>query len=130
MLLRRGRLPVHEAVDLFEKICIRLNHCHGKGVLHCDVKPANVLLGTDNEPRLADFGQSRMSHDQTPAMGTLFYMAPEQADLNSTPDARWDVYAAGALLYRMFAGNAPHRDQTILSQLDTAGSLPGRLTRY
>lgn len=130
MLQRRGRLPVGEAVEMFEKICIGLNHCHGKGVLHCDVKPANILLAADNEPRLADFGQSRMSHDQSPAMGTLFYMAPEQADLNSTPDSRWDVYAAGALLYRMLAGNAPHRDASLLSQLDTAGSLPGRLARY
>ncbi|WP_233214601.1 serine/threonine-protein kinase [Rhodopirellula bahusiensis] len=130
MLVRRGRLPVAEAVDLFRKILIGLNHCHGKGVLHCDIKPANILLAADNEPRLADFGQSRMSHDQTPAMGTLFYMAPEQADLQSSPDARWDVYAAGAILFRMLAGSAPHRDQALLSQLDTAGSLPGRLARY
>ncbi|WP_404308947.1 protein kinase domain-containing protein [Neorhodopirellula lusitana] len=130
MLLRRGRLPVSESVDLFTKICIGLTHCHGKGVLHCDVKPANILLAADNEPRLADFGQSRMSHDQSPAMGTLFYMAPEQADLNSTPDARWDVYAAGAILYRMLTGNAPHRDASLLTQLDTEKSLPGRLARY
>jgi serine/threonine protein kinase len=130
MLVRRGRLPVAEAVDLFRKILIGLNHCHGKGVLHCDIKPANILLAADNEPRLADFGQSRMSHDQTPAMGTLFYMAPEQADFQSSPDARWDVYAAGAILFRMLAGSAPHRDQALLSQLDTAGSLPGRLARY
>lgn len=130
MLQKRGRLPAGEAVEMFAKICTGLNHCHGKGVLHCDVKPANILLAADNEPRLADFGQSRMSHDQSPAMGTLFYMAPEQADLNSTPDSRWDVYAAGALLYRMLAGNAPHRDASLLSQLDTAGSLPGRLARY
>jgi len=129
-LLRRGRLPLGEAVELFRKICIGLNRCHGKGVLHCDIKPANILLAADSEPRLADFGQSRMSHDQTPAMGTLFYMAPEQADLESTPDARWDVYAAGAILYRMLTGNAPHRDQSLLSQLDTAGSLPVRLACY
>ncbi len=130
LLLRRGRLPLGEAVAMFQKICVGLNHCHGKGVLHCDVKPANVLIADDNEPRLADFGQSRMSQDQTPAMGTLFYMAPEQADFNATPNSGWDVYAAGALLYRMLSGNAPHRDQSLLSQLDTAGSLPGRLARY
>ncbi|MEM9364947.1 MAG: protein kinase [Planctomycetota bacterium] len=130
LLVRRGRLPIDEAVHLFRMICTGLLHCHSRGVLHCDLKPANILLGPDGEPRLADFGQSRMSHDQTPAMGTLFYMAPEQADLTATPDARWDVYAAGAILYRMLSGTAPHRERSLLSQLDTAGSLPGRLSRY
>lgn len=126
----RPRLPVAEAVEMFQKICVGLNHCHGKGVLHCDIKPANILLGDDGEPRLADFGQSRLSDEQTPALGTLFYMAPEQADLNSTPDARWDVYAAGAILYRMLVGSPPHRSDDIVEQIDTAGSLPKRLERY
>lgn len=130
LLQARGRLPVSEAVTLFRKICLGLNHCHGKGVLHCDLKPANILLGEDNEPRLADFGQSRMSHEQTPALGTLFYMAPEQADLTSTPDAGWDVYAAGAILYRMLTGSPPYRDDSLVSEIDTAGSLPKRLQRY
>ena len=65
------RLPVEEAVELFRKICLGLNRCHAKGVLHCDLKPANLLLGDDNEPRLADFGQSRLTGDQTPALGTF-----------------------------------------------------------
>ncbi len=130
LLRTRVRFPVGEAVEIFRKICVGLNHCHGKGVLHCDVKPANVLMAEDNEPRLADFGQSRMSQDQTPALGTLFYMAPEQADLNSTPDASWDVYAAGAILYRMLTGSPPHRDDAVVTEIDTAGSLPKRLLRY
>ena len=79
-------------------MAIGLLHAHGKGVLHCDLKPANMLLDQDSQPRLADFGQSRLSHEQTPALGTLFYMAPEQADLQAVPDVRWDVYALGALL--------------------------------
>ncbi|WP_235951196.1 serine/threonine-protein kinase [Crateriforma spongiae] len=130
MLKSRGRLPVEEAVEIFRKICVGLNHCHSKGVLHCDVKPANILMGDDQEPRLADFGQSRMSHDQTPALGTLFYMAPEQADLDANPDASWDVYAAGAILFQMLVGKPPYRDESLISRIDTAGSLPKRLRQY
>ena len=130
MLSERGALPVTEAVQLFRQICIGLRNSHSKGVLHCDLKPANILLGEGDEPRLADFGQSRMTHDQTPALGTLFYMAPEQADLNSSPSSAWDVYAVGAILYRMLTGGPPYRDDTITRQLDTAGSLPKRLQRY
>lgn len=130
LLKRRGRLSVSESVKMFRQICVGLNHCHAKGVLHCDLKPANILIGDEDEPRLADFGQSRLSTDQTPALGTLFYMAPEQADLKSTPNASWDVYAVGAILYRMLTGAPPYRDETIVDQIDTAGSLPKRLQRY
>ena len=130
LLRRRKVIPIDEATELFRKICVGLNHCHSKGVLHCDLKPANILLGEDDEPRLADFGQSRMSHDQTPSLGTLFYMAPEQADLESTPDSSWDVYAVGAIIYRMLTGNPPYRTEQVMNDMNTAGSLPQRLSRY
>jgi hypothetical protein len=94
------------------------------------LKPANVLLDQDHKPRLADFGQSRLSHEQTPALGTLFYMAPEQADLDAVPDSRWDVYALGALLYCMLTGDPPYRNETTLTELDSAADLAERLHRY
>ncbi len=128
--LQQGSMPADEAVDMFRDIATGLLHAHGKGVLHCDLKPGNILLDEDNKPRLADFGQSRLSSEQTPALGTLFYMAPEQADLEAMPDAQWDVYALGAILYCMLTGNPPHRDESSVDQLDKTPNLVRRLARY
>ena len=130
LLEDEGPLPVGEAVEMFREIALGLVHAHGKGVLHCDLKPANILLDQDHRPRLADFGQSRLSHEQRPALGTLFFMAPEQADLQALPDARWDVYAMGALLYCMLTGKAPYRSNQLLSEIDASDTLLGRLERY
>ncbi len=130
LIRSKGNLSVKQASEIFYDLAVGLNHSHGKGVLHCDLKPANVLLDQDMRPRLADFGQSRMSHEQTPSLGTLFYMAPEQADLNAVPDARWDVYALGAILYCMLTGNPPYRTPDMVSTLDTAANLPERLKKY
>lgn len=128
--LRSGPLPVPEAVSLFQEIVVGLIHAHNKGILHCDLKPGNVLLDQDGKPRLADFGQSRLSHEQAPSLGTLFYMAPEQADLKAIPDARWDVYALGALLYCMLTGNPPHRGDQSASEIFEPRHLEERLVRY
>ncbi len=126
----RGALTVSETVTMIREIADGLSFAHSKGVLHCDLKPANVVLDHDLRPRLADFGQSRMSDDQTPSLGTLFYMAPEQADLEASPDAAWDVYALGAICYTMLVGSPPYRTADIVETLDTAASLPDRLARY
>lgn len=130
LLRRHGTFTVAEAVELFQEIAVGLAHAHGKGVLHCDLKPANILLDQDQRPRLADFGQSRLSHEQKPSLGTLFYMAPEQADLEAVPDVRWDVYALGAILYTLLVGAPPHRNDTTVGQIDAAGELSERLARY
>jgi eukaryotic-like serine/threonine-protein kinase len=130
LLTREEKLPPRDAVALFREVAVGLMHAHGKGVLHCDLKPANILIDQDGRPRLADFGQSRLSHEQTPALGTLFYMAPEQADLKAVPDVRWDVYALGALLYCMLTGAPPYRDDASETQFAAAPDLEERLLRY
>ncbi|MBU4273698.1 MAG: protein kinase [Planctomycetes bacterium] len=128
--IAQGQLPVEEAVSLFRDVATGLVHAHGKGVLHCDLKPANILLDQDGKPRLADFGQSRLSTEQAPALGTMFYMAPEQADLEAMPDARWDVYALGALLYCMLTGGPPHRTGKTTDIFERTPELTERLAHY
>lgn len=128
--LKEGPLPVDQAVSMAKAIAAALVHAHGTGILHCDVKPANVLLDGNYEPRLGDFGQSRLSDDQTPALGTMFYMAPEQADLQAIPDARWDVYALGALLFHMVCGHPPHRNEANEARIRSAPSLVAQLAEY
>jgi serine/threonine protein kinase len=128
--LAAGPLPVNEAVRIAEGVLSALVHAHGSGILHCDLKPANVLLDNEFEPRLCDFGQSRLSNEQNPALGSLFYMAPEQADLQAIPDARWDVYALGALLYHMLCGKPPYWTPEIEEEIRAAPTLEDKLTVY
>ena len=128
--LESGRLPPAEAVEIASDVLRGLIHAHGSGILHCDLKPANVLLDPDLRARLCDFGQARLSEEERPALGTLFYMAPEQADLTALPDARWDVYALGALLYHMLTGHPPHRDREAEQALNDCDSVASRLTAY
>ncbi len=128
--LQNGPLPVSEAVRMAVRVCQALVHAHGSGILHCDLKPANVLLDKHSEPRLCDFGQSRLVDERQSSLGTLFYMAPEQADLKAVPDARWDVYGLGALLYHMVTGSAPYRTLEADERLRGANSLENQLAIY
>lgn len=130
LLRRGGAMEVEDAIQKFKDVVIGLLHAHGKGIFHCDLKPANILLDQDGKARIADFGQSRLSNDQRPALGTLFFMAPEQADIEASPDVRWDVYALGALLYTMLVGEPPFRSSSSVGQIDSTSGLRDRLEKY
>ncbi|MDB5389609.1 MAG: Serine/threonine protein kinaserelated protein [Planctomycetaceae bacterium] len=129
-LLAHGPVSVHEAVRLGRDVLKGLVQAHGSGILHCDLKPANILLDKNNEARLADFGQSRLSYEQHHALGTLFYMAPEQADVNAIPGAGWDVYAWGAVLYQALTGQPPHRTPETENLLADSQAAESRLETY
>jgi len=109
--LRRGPLSVEQARSIAERLCRALASAHREGVVHCDVKPANVLLSTAGEVKVGDFGIARLAGgtSQAPAAtaaGTPRYMSPEQA-LGRTTTAATDVYSAGVVLYEMLAGEPP-----------------------
>ncbi|NBD36597.1 MAG: protein kinase, partial [Chloroflexi bacterium] len=115
--LRRGRLPMRDAVRIATNVCKALAYAHDKGVVHCDIKPANVLFDKDGEVRLADFGIAHVSEQMMTRklftatgmmMGTVRYMAPEQLE-GVRDDPRVDIYAMGVMLYEMLAGR-PYLD--------------------
>ncbi|SFH80432.1 serine/threonine-protein kinase [Planctomicrobium piriforme] len=103
-----------EAAELVAKLAEAMDHAHGAGVIHRDLKPGNVLFDENGEPRITDFGLAKRvgeddSHTKTVSvMGSLGYMSPEQASGNTrdaTPAV--DIYALGAILYRLLTGRIP-----------------------
>ncbi len=109
--LRRGPLAATEAQAVAEQLCRALASAHAQGVVHCDVKPANVLLGADGPVKVGDFGIARLAEgtSQAPSAtvaGTPRYMSPEQARGRPTSPAT-DVYSAGVVLYEMLVGEPP-----------------------
>jgi serine/threonine protein kinase/formylglycine-generating enzyme required for sulfatase activity len=113
-ILRRRRLGEGDPKDYtlgrllryFLQVCNAVDYAHHRGVIHCDIKPANILLGDYGEVLLVDWGlaQSR-THPLGVRGGTLGYMAPEQMDLSIDRfDERTDVFALGSILYEILAG--------------------------
>jgi eukaryotic-like serine/threonine-protein kinase len=117
-LRREGQLPVEEAVRLAREVAEALAHAHGRGIIHRDIKPANILL-SGGHALVADFGIARAVGAQGEALtrtglavGTPQYMSPEQATGGHEVDGRADVYAVGAVLYEMLAGEPPFTGPT------------------
>src|SRR3990172_7786709 len=101
------RLSLRSALDLGEQLLRAVAFAHEQHVIHCDVKPDNLLLFPDGRLRLTDFGISKIAHRTISASGagTVGYMAPEQA--MGRPSRRSDVFATGLVLWQMFSGQLP-----------------------
>lgn len=111
MVRSRGPLPIDEAVSIVARALDGLEYAHGRGLVHRDVKPQNILLPASGQTKVSDFGIAKGLSDASlteagVAMGTVHYISPEQARGEpATPTS--DLYAAGVVLYELLTGAVP-----------------------
>lgn len=116
VLRDRGPLPPAAALEMIQPVLAALGAAHEAGIVHRDVKPENVLVGTNGRIKVADFGLARALSEPSTAtrgllLGTVNYISPEQA-LGEPATPRSDVYSAGIVLYEMLTGSPPHTGPT------------------
>ena len=113
---QRGPLPAAEACEVVRQAALGLQHLHKQGLIHRDVKPANLMLTPSGQVKVLDLGVARYLHGSAPGgqitshglcVGSLDYMAPEQCLDSHAVDGRADIYALGCTLYELLAGQPP-----------------------
>ena len=114
---KRGTpLNWREAIHFITQILRALGHAHGRGIVHRDIKPQNILVLRDGSIKVADFGIARLTSAAQAtltqeALGSVHYISPEQAK-GSQVDGRSDLYSAGVVLYEMLTGRLPFEGET------------------
>jgi serine/threonine-protein kinase len=120
-ILHERRLSIEEAVNYASGVLTALEFSHKGGVIHRDIKSANIMITDNDQVKVMDFGIARAISDSSATMantvgimGTAQYFSPEQAK-GENVDARTDLYSTGVLLYEMLAGRAPFRGESAVS---------------
>src|ERR687884_1177875 len=117
LILARGPAPVRVAIDYARQILSALRVAHGKGLVHRDIKPHNVLVDSEGRVKVTDFGIARAGPSQMTEegsiIGTAQYLSPEQAR-GAPVDQRSDLYSVGVVLYEMLTGAVPFTGDTPL----------------
>lgn len=116
---QQGKLGIKETVHFTMQILRALQHAHDKGIVHRDIKPQNIMLLSNGNIKVADFGIARFSYSDTKTMtdsaiGSVHYISPEQARGDTTDD-RADIYSVGVVLYEMLTGQLPFQSDNSVS---------------
>ncbi len=138
LIREHGPLPVEEALECTVQAARGLEAAHARGIVHRDIKPANLMLDASGTVRVLDLGLARLLGDSSPAgsstphhltrpgvyMGTVDFMAPEQAEDSHNVDHRADIYSLGCSLYFLLTGRPPFEGTTAISRLMAHQSEP------
>ncbi len=127
VLARKGALPVAVACEYVRQAALGLRHAHEAGLVHRDVKPANLLVSAEGTVKVLDLGLARMDRDggesltrkfnSACVLGTADYLAPEQAMSLHDVDGRADIYSLGATLFALLTGRPPFHTGTLGQKL-------------
>lgn len=129
---KRGIFPVKRSIDIIRHVARALEHAHEKRIVHRDIKPSNLMIKMDGTVKLADMGLAR-SVDETldtsitragTTVGTVDYMAPEQARDSKAADARSDLYSLGCTWYHMLTGSPPYPGGSVTNKLQAHATAP------
>lgn len=116
VIAREAPVEPLRAATLAARIADALDYAHRRGVVHCDIKPGNILLPAEDVPKIVDFGIARTAGTTATlteqVVGTAAYIAPEQVQ-GERPDGRADVYSLAAVLYEMLTGAPPFADRNL-----------------
>lgn len=117
--MKNNELGLNKALDLGIRLAEALQHAHSHNVIHCDIKPHNILLDKNLTPKIADFGIAKIVSNQTmvytkSVMGSVHYISPEQAS-GEAITASSDVYSLGIVLFEMLTGKVPYTGDTAVA---------------